>query len=131
MKKFNLKSMVLLLVSIVSLSLGASGCMQQPQDEAIAYEVSENAELGCVELHREGIVYRPFGVFYDTSFRGALLGIREGDAESKICEVKNYASTEWIAEYVDGFMGGGDMLYKAVGVTNIPEELESFQQYDY
>jgi len=108
-----------------------SGCSQHPQDGYATYEVSENEELGCIELHHDGIIYRPYGGFYNNDFRGQQIGIREGDPESKICEVRGYDSKEWITEYLDVFMGGGDMLYKAVGLTDIPEELGQFKDYDY
>ena len=62
---------------------------------------------------------------------GEQIGIREGDPESKICEVKGNDSKEWISEYSDMFMGRGDMLFEAIGVTEIPTDLEKYKAYDY
>ena len=128
-RKFS--SLILAVMLIVGVVLCFSGCNQQLQGEYVEYAVSENEELGCIELHYEGVIYRPYGVFYNNDFRGKQIGIRESDSESKICEVKGYDFKEWITEYSDVFMGGGNMLYKAVGVTDIPEELKQFKQYDY
>ena len=95
------------------------------------YSVVENTKLGCLELDYEGVVYRPYGVFNTSDYRGNQIGIREGDPESKICEVVGYSSDEWITEYLDVPMSGGDMLFKSVDVTQIPAELEKYKQYDY
>lgn len=109
-------------------ALGLAGCKPNSQTEYPAYPVTENN--GFIELSHNGVVYRPYGVFSDNSYRGKQIGIREGDPKSKICEVKGHDSSQWIVEYLDEFMGGGDMLYKAVGVTEVPAELEQFKQYD-
>ena len=131
MKKHTSTVIAVIACVLVFAVLCLSGCSQNPQDKYATYEVSENEELGCIELHYEGIVYRPYGGFYNNDFRGKQIGIREDDSESKICEVKGYDSKEWITEYSDMLMGGGNMLFKAVGVTEIPAELEKSKAYDY
>lgn len=131
MKKPRIKTALTLLLALIAATLSLTGCMPDEQAEYPEYEAVENTELNVMELHYNGIVYRPYGVFLDTRFRGKQIGIREGDPESKICEVKGYDCAEWIVEYLDVFMGGGDMLFKAAGVTEIPAELEQYKQYDY
>ena len=105
-------------------------CGYSDQTEYPVYTVTEDDTIGCIELLHEGISYRPYGII-DRKFRGTQIGFREGVPESKICEVKGYASSEWIVEYLDVFMGGGDMLFKAVGTTQVPAELEQYKQYDF
>ena len=131
MKKHTEKAIISTLLAVVLTALCFAGCGQHLPEEYVEYEVSENKELGCIELIRDGIVFRPYGIITDDGFRGNQIGVRENDTKSIICEVKGYSSEEWITEYLDVFMGGGDMLYKAVGVTEIPEELKQFRQYDY
>lgn len=94
------------------------------------YTVTEKKELNVVELNHDGIVFRPYGVIPDKSLRGKQIGIREGDPQSKICEVKGHPSSEWVIEYLDVFMGGGDMLFKSTGTTDIPTDLEQYQEYE-
>jgi len=94
------------------------------------YAVTENKELNVVELNHNGIVFRPYGIVPDNSLRGTQIGVRDGVPESKICEVKGYPSDEWIIEYLDVFMGGGDMLFKATGITDVPAELEQYKEYE-
>ncbi len=111
-------------------AIGSAGCASVAQETNPEFKVTENKELGVVELNHDGVVYRPYGVIPDKSLRGNQIGIRENDPQSKICEVKGYGSGEWLIEYLDVFMGGGDMLYKAVGITEVPNELERYKQYE-
>ena len=131
MKKIFSKIVLTLFMATVLLILGLTGCKTNEQTEYPAYNAVESAERGCIELEYEGVVYRPYGVFYNNDFRGNQIGIREGDPESKICEVIGYSSDEWIIEYLDVLMGGGDMLFKSVDVTQIPAELEHHKAYDW
>ncbi len=117
---------VLMLVCIFVLS----GCKPADPVTYPEFSVTENKDLNVVELNHEGVVYRPYGVVPNPSLRGSQIGIREDDPQSKICEVKGYSSDEWIIEYLDVFMGGGDMLFKAVGTTDVPAELEQYKQYE-
>jgi hypothetical protein len=131
MKLFYTRAAALLLLTALVL-LAFSGCKSEGHADFPEYTVVDNVELGCVELHRDGIVYRPYGNFYNDGFNGEQIGVREGDSESKICEVKGgYNSDEWIVECSDAFMEGGNMLFKAVTVTEIPAELAEFKSYDY
>ena len=116
---------------IVLFISGLTGCKAEEQSSYPEYGVVDNSELGCVELYYDGVVYRPYGVFNNKDFRGKQIGVREDDPEIKICEVKGYESDEWILDYLDVFMSGGDMLFKAVGVVNIPPVLEQYKEYDY
>ena len=126
--KKKIAASVSLLVIIV---LCLSACISDSKTVYSEYSVADNTELGCVELSHDGITYRPFGNFSNTKLRGTQIGIREGDNSSKIYEVKGYNSSEWIVEYHDVFMGGGGMVFKAVGVTEIPSELEMHRDYDF
>ncbi len=122
----------LFLIILISLSLiSLAGCALNNNDKYPEFKAVTNEELGCVELHYNGIIYRPYGGFYNNDFRGKQIGTRDGDAKIKISEIKGYDSSEWITEFDDIFMGGGDMLFKAVGVTTIPADLEKYKLYDY
>ena len=107
------------------------GCSSPEQSKYPEYDAVENTELGCIELHYEGIIFRPYGVFGHKGFRGNQIGVRKGDPESRICEVKGYEAQNWIIEHLNVLMGGGDMLCKAVTSTAVPYELEQYRQYDY
>lgn len=126
-KKSSLKT-VLIFIFIV-LNLGA--CNFNTQTDYPKYKAVENAELNVIELYHENIIYRPYGIFTDNKYRGEQIGIREDEPQSKICKAKGYDSSEWIIEYLDVFMGGGDMLFKAIDVTKIPSEFEQFKEYDF
>ena len=121
--------LILLLVAVIAI-ISTSGCIQDDKTEYPLYAVSENDELGCVELIYNGIVFRPYGVFINNSLKGKQIGVREDSPKSKIYEVKGYDSNEWIVEYLEVIMGS-NMVLKAVGVTEIPAELEEYKQYDY
>jgi len=137
MKKSFVKTFVAIFMAIILMMLTLTGCIQGEQTEQTEqaeykeYRAVENAVLGCVELHYEGIVYHPYGGFHNNDFRGKQIGIREADPDSKICEVKSYDIKEWLIEYTDVIMGGGNMLFKAVGVTKIPPELEQYKEYEF
>ncbi|MDR1679912.1 MAG: hypothetical protein LBR81_09090 [Prevotellaceae bacterium] len=99
-----------------------------------------NSESGYAELSYDGVTYRPFGVFGGgekltvtfSEFIGNQIGIRklETPPPIKIYEIRGYNSKEWIVEYDDILMGG-NMIFKAVEVTDIPPELEKYKQYDF
>ncbi len=131
MKKPFLKILAAGVLTCVFLISGLTGCKPSSRDTYPEYAATENKALNVVELNYGGIVFRPYGVIPDTALRGKQIGIRENDPQSKICEVKGYPSTEWIIEYLDVFMGGGDMLFKATGTTDIPAELEQYREYEY
>ena len=129
--RLTMKSIIHLVLAGGFIILCLCGCNQHLQGEYVEYAVSENEELGCVEFKRLDTVFRPYGVIPNSDFRGDQVGKRDDNPDAKICQVNDYPTTEWIIEYDDVLMGGGDMLYKAVGVTDIPDELEQFKQYDY
>lgn len=121
------KALAYLLITSI---LCFTACGSDAQIKYPEYSVVDNTALGCVELSYGGIIYRPFGVL-PTKLRGTQIGIREGNPSTKIHEIKGYNSTEWIVEYLDVPMSGGDMIFKAVGVNEIPAELETHKEYDY
>lgn len=125
-----IKSAIAVLACILII-FGTAGCRPASPAAYPEYAVAENKELNVVELNYGGVVFRPYGNIPDKSLRGDQIGIREGDPESKICEVKGYPSDGWIIEYLDVFMGGGDMLFKATGITDIPSELTQYKEYEY
>jgi hypothetical protein len=125
-----IKSTIAVLICVF-LTFGAAGCKHASPATYPEYTVTDNKDLGVIELNYNGVVFCPYGVISDKSLRGNQIGVRENDQESKICEVKGYPSNEWIIEYLDVFMGGGDMLLKATGITDIPSELEQYKEYDY
>ena len=121
--------LMLLLITVIAIT-SISGCIFDDDTEYPLYAVSENNELGCIELIYNGVVFRPYGVFLNNSLKGGQIGVREDSPQSKIYEVKGYDSNEWIVEYHEVIMGT-NMVLKAVGVTEIPTELEIYKEYDY
>ena len=124
------KLLFAIILMMITLLLSLTGCTPENQKIYPDYFETVNEELGCVELTYDDVTYRPFGVLASTKLRGGQIGIRENSPDSKIHEVKGYSSSEWIIEQ-DTVLMGGIMLLKAVGVTNIPVELEQHRQYDY
>ena len=120
---------LVLLVMIVLVS-NLTGCTPKNEKTYPDYLETVNKELGCVELTYDGVTFRPFGVLTSTKLRGEQIGIRENNPDTKIHEVKGYSSSEWIIEQ-DNVLMGGIMILKAVGVADIPAELEQHRQYDY
>lgn len=125
-----MKKAILLALTII-LAFGLACCSQKAIEPALPFMVSNNDELGCVELLRDGITYRPFGIADGKSLRNEKIGIHEGDSEVVIFSVKGYDSSEWILESDAGFMPASDMLFKAVTVKDIPSELERYKEYNY
>ena len=125
------KAGALLLALLATLFFSLTGCASPIPIELPIYAVAENTEHNAIELSRDGITYRPFGVCTDTALRGKLIGTREDAPESRICEVKGFSAEAWLVEYLDVIMPGGDMLWKAVGITDIPSELAAYRAYDY
>ena len=120
----------LLLVFVI---LSFYGCSMGTKTDYPIVTTAENNSLGCIELIYNGVTYRPFGISLDTKLRGKQIGIRDDveDGRGKVCEVKGYEVTEWLIDYLDVFMGGGDMILKAVEVKEIPSELEQYRDYDF
>lgn len=122
---------------LMVLPLTLLGCGQsKSQKQYPEYIESVNAELGCAELSYDEVTYRPFGVFSGdrifafNQFIGNQIGIGQQDPPTKIYEIKGYNPKEWIIEYDDVFMGG-NMILKAVGVTDIPPEIEKYRAYHF
>ena len=101
------KSVLFVLTMVLFWAFVLVGCASVVQETYPEFMVTENKELGVVELNHDGLIYRPYGVIPDKSRRGNQIGIREDDPQSKLCEVKGYPSGEWLVEYLDVFMGGG------------------------
>ena len=119
-------------VALLFLCLALAGCMvnQNATIDYPVYQTADNRERGCMELVRDGIVYRPYG-HTPKKLRDGQIGVREDVPEAIICAVKGYRPEEWIVEYLDVLMGGGDMLWKAVGVAEIPPELALYKDVAY
>jgi len=124
-----LKKLLIIVIALIAV-LNTAGCSLSEKVDYPEYLVYENKDLGCIELVYEGITYRPFGSFGNKKLMGTQIGIREGVPDSKIYEIKGYDSTQWIIDYLDVIMGG-DMIFKAAGVTEIPSEFEIYRAYDY
>ena len=131
MKQSFLKQALQLFLAAVLLSLSTGGCTASEKTDYPEYSAAENTSLGCIELNCSGVVFRPYGVINTSDLRGKQIGVRKGVPESKICEVKGFNPGEWIIEYLDMPMGGGDMLFKAADAKEIPAELEQYKTYDY
>jgi hypothetical protein len=137
-----MKQIRFMFFSLIVVQLTLAGCgNSNGQTKYPEYLETANSELGCAELSYDGITYRPFGVFGGgetltltfSEFIGNQIGIRRMESPPplpKIYEIKGYNSKEWIVEYDDILMGG-NMIFKAVGVTDIPPELEKYREYDF
>ena len=119
------------LLAVIIIVVGLFGCGSNDTLSVIEYAATENNDLGCIELTLNGVTFRPYGVVPDSSLRGEQIGVRDDEPESRIFEAKGYSTDEWIIDYLDVPMGGGDMLFKAVGITEIPEELKQYNEYSY
>jgi len=53
---------------------------------------------------------------------GAQLGIVDGDKDDRVYEYKGYSSEEWI---IDAYVMDSAMLWREMGVTDIPDGLSS------
>ena len=125
-------SVLLAFMAIFTMCFILTACERKSEESVLPFTVGDNNELGCVELSRDGVTYRPFGVIGGkSSMLGKKIGVRGDDSSSPIYEVKGFASNEWIIESEEGFMTVGDMLYKAVGVQEIPQELSKYKGYDF
>lgn len=124
------RTIIVIFAMLTTITFVMTACKEEPQKAALPFIAADNDELGCVELSRDGIIYRPYGVVGDKSMRGDKIGVRGGDSSS-IFEVKGYDSSEWVLESDSGFMSAGDMLYKAVGIQEIPAKLKKYKEYDY
>ena len=128
-----MKKTIVLLLSFLLVAGCLSACQQQRHANlplAQMYQARENHELGCTELLYGDIVYRPYGSL-PSRLRGEEIGTREHIPEAIICTVQGYDPNEWIVEYLDVWMGGGDLLWKAVGVADIPQELAQYKDSAY
>jgi hypothetical protein len=121
-----------LLVTVIGIFMAVClvGCKSSENIVCNEYKISENSELGCLALSYNGVTFRSYGIS-DRDIRGEQKGIREDDPDTKIYDVEGYSSDEWVIDCLDVFMSDGDMLWKAVGVTEIPAELEQYKEYDY
>ncbi len=122
-----MKRYILLLV-LVAMMLSLAACAIKKEDDSNLpkYEVAENDELNCVEITIDDVTYRPFGAC-DEDLLDKKIGVREDSADSVIFTVKGYDPDQWICDMLISGMMDSPMLYKAVGVTDIPGELK---QYD-
>ncbi len=134
-----MKRIKFIFFSLIILQLTLTGCSNSnSQTKYPEYLETANSELGCVELNYDSVTYRPFGVFGGggtltfSEFIGNQIGIRKMETPPpiKIYEIKGYNSKEWIVDYDDVLMGG-NMIFKAVGVTDIPPQLAKYKQYDF
>jgi hypothetical protein len=95
-----------------------------------AYQVADNKELGCVELSYDGVTYRPFGVL-DKDFLDVRIGVRENGGDVFVYSIRGYDSSQWICDMADSGLMDSPMLLKAVGVTDIPDALKQYKEYDF
>jgi len=119
----------IIIISAIFVSLFLS-CKPNDNKEYPVYLISVNNDLNCVELTHNNITYRPFGVLLNNKLKGIQIGVRENSPNSKIYEINGYSSNEWIVEYLEVLMGS-NMILKAVNVKNIPQELETYKQYNF
>ncbi|MDR1002019.1 MAG: hypothetical protein LBL82_01940 [Oscillospiraceae bacterium] len=130
-----MKKFLCIAIALMILTASLSSC-DGSSDSTVypKFTSASNEELGCVELHYNGVTYRPFGSFSSSAdnrkYKGEQIGVREETEDSKIYAINGFSSEEWIVDYLEVIMGGS-MIFKAVGVTEIPPELEQFKYYDY
>lgn len=82
---------------------------------------------GYVAIVWEGRTYVPFCVVSKEDCAEPFGCIR-GDQECIVCIYKDYAPEEWIANYLT--TEGSAILFKEVGVTQIPDGLESEYEWN-
>jgi hypothetical protein len=83
----------------------------------------EELNSGAV-LRRGDTTYTFLGALPEASLTGEQYGIINGEDNHKVFLVNGYSPDEWIVAYLDVIMSVHN-LYKADGVTEIPDELQT------
>ena len=120
------KTVSFLLLVVLVFALSACGLRKVDTSDLPALEVAVNEELGRVEITYNGIVYRPFGAC-DKALIGDAIGLRSDTDTGIVYTVKGYDADEWIIDMLTTGLMDNPALWKAVGLTDIPEGLK---QYD-
>lgn len=106
---------VVVMAVILAIGLGSA-----PREKLPYAVMIDNREYVTISL--DGRQYIPYCAISKGS-RGKQIGIVYGDGNGKIYEFKGYPTEEWI---IHAFVAdGGAMLYREVGVTDIPVGLKS------
>lgn len=114
---------VILLILIVSL------CACAKQEKQNLANMTTSIGNGYTAISWENRTYVPYCVV-EKNRCGKQIGIVNGDKEDKVFEYKGYSTDEWITNmYVSGLMDN-PMLYREIGVTNIPAGLESEYEWN-
>lgn len=75
----------------------------------------------------EDRTYIPFCVVSKNDC-GTQIGYLNGETDDRVCEYKDYATDEWIANYLTA--DGGAILFKEAKVTDIPDGLTSEYEWN-
>ena len=120
------KTVSFLLLVVLVFALSACGFRKVETSDLPALEVAVNEELGCLEITYNGTVYRPFGAC-DKTLIGEAVSLRSDTDTGIVYTVKDYDADEWIIDMLNTGLMDNPTLWKAVGLTDIPEGLK---QYD-
>lgn len=104
----------------VVIFIAAALCACGEKQKLVSMRTTDNGRY--VSIIWEDREYVPFCAVSKRDC-GAQIGYRDGDLNSRVCEYKDYPSTEWIANYLT--VDGGAMLFKEKSVTDIPDGLQS------
>jgi hypothetical protein len=135
---------------IVSLILIMSLCVlascnpfkdRRPYPDPLPESLLHFTELGDKERwlslkKLDELTFAPFGTLSNEGMKrllGEPIGIvdTEGYEEIILFSVNGYSEKEWLIEVLNVFMSGGYGLLKEDGVTQIPDELKEFEEYDW
>ena len=112
---------IICLYAIISIMLCACGKNRNLIDMSTA------EGDGYIVIIWEDRTYVPFCVVSKNDCE-TQIGYLNGEPDDRVCVYKDYPTDEWIANYLT--VDGGAILFKEVGVTNIPDGLESEYEWN-
>lgn len=113
-----MKKTVFLFVLVTLIAAMFSACV--PQRELVNMEKTSVNGKSAIKWEN-----RTYVIFCVVSKRdlGEQIGYINGDRDDRVSAYLDYSPEEWLAGWLP--MDGGAMLYKEIGVKDIPEGLEA------
>jgi hypothetical protein len=114
------KLMPILVIACLLFSLSA--CSKQNLEE-----MTSGMGDGYATIVWGDKTYVPYGALSEYGDKGEQIGIVDGDKDDKVYECKGYSVDQWI---VNAYSNDSAMLYREVGVADIPEGWESEYEWN-
>jgi hypothetical protein len=113
---------ILSMLVIVGFIISLNGCSQQNLED-----MTSGNGGGYATIVWGDRTYVPYGALSAYGERGNQIGIVDGEKDNKVYECKGYPVEQWI---VNVLPHDAAMLYKEIGVTDIPEGWESEYEWN-